>query len=147
MPTSDFKEVLQCLNDCGAKYLIVGAYAVMRYTEPRATKDLDLWIENSPENTERVFQALVQFGAPLSGISPADLERSEMVLQIGVAPVRVDILTSLPGLKFQDAWEHHDTVFWEGVQAHFISKADLIRAKRWAGRPSDRQDLRRLKRK
>jgi len=145
MQASDFKEVLRCLNDCGAKYLVVGAYAVMRFTEPRATKDLDIWIDNSPENTRRVFRALVQFGAPLAGIVSADLEKPGMVLQIGVAPIRVDFLTSLPGLRFQKAWENHDIVLWEGVQAHFISKPDLIRAKQSAGRRSDRQDLRRLK--
>jgi predicted nucleotidyltransferase len=144
MPTSGFNGILQCLNDCGAKYLIVGAYVVMRYTEPRATKDLDLWIDNTPQNARRVFDDLAKFGAPLAGIVPADLEKREMVLQIGVAPVRVDVLTSLPGLEFRDAWDHRDTVQWEGVQTHFISKADLIRAKQAAGRPSDRQDLRRL---
>jgi predicted nucleotidyltransferase len=145
MRTSDFRDVLQCLNASGAKYLIAGAYAVMRCTEPRATKALDLWIENSSENTQRVFHGLVQFGAPLDRISPADLEKPEMVLQIGVAPFRVDVLTSLPGLRSQDAWERHETVLWDGVEAHFISKKDLIRAKKVAGRPNDRQDLKRLK--
>jgi len=99
MPTSDYNAMLQCLNACGAKYLVVGGFAVMRYSEPRFTKDLDLWIDNAPENTRLVLAALRRFGAPVAGISTADLEKPEMVLQIGVAPVRVDIMTSVPGLE------------------------------------------------
>jgi len=147
MRTSDFSDVLQCLNACGAKYLVVGAHAVMRYTEPRATKDLDLWIENSSQNARRVYRGLRRFGAPLDQITPADLEEPEMILQIGVAPVRVDILSSLPGMSFADAWQHRESVLWEGVEAPFISRNDLVRAKKLAGRPSDREDLRRLQRK
>jgi hypothetical protein len=86
MPKSDFGAMLRCLNACGAKYLVVGGYAVMRHTEPRFTKDLDLWIDNSPANTKRVFKALGLFGAPLAGLSAQDLEKPELVLQIGVAP-------------------------------------------------------------
>ena len=102
MPRSDFDAILRCLNACRAKYLVVGGYAVMRRTEPRITKGLDLWIDNSPANTERVLSALRRFGARLAGVSAADLERPARVLQIGVAPVRVDILTTLRGLRFQD---------------------------------------------
>lgn len=116
----------------------------MRYSEPRFTKDLDLWIDNGPENARLVLRALRSFGAPISGINAADLEKPEMVLQIGVAPVRVDIMTSVPGLEFQHSWRNRETILWEGVEAHFASKEDLIRAKRAAGRPSDRRDLKSL---
>ena len=144
MPKSDFGAMLRCLNACGARYLVVGGYAVMRHTEPRFTKDLDLWIDNSRANTKRVFKALGLFGAPLAGLSAQDLEKPELVLQIGLAPVRVDFLTTLPGLEFRAAWRNRDTFRWEGVRTHFISKADLIQAKRLAGRPQDRRDLRSL---
>jgi predicted nucleotidyltransferase len=147
MPTSDYSAILQCLNICGAKYLVVGGYAVMRYSEPRFTKDLDLWIDNGPENIKLVLSALRRFGAPVASISAADLQHPEMVLQIGVAPVRVDILTSVPGLEFEQSWHNRETVLWDGVETHFASKEDLIRAKRAAGRPSDRRDLKSLLKK
>jgi hypothetical protein len=119
----------------------------MRYSEPRFTKDLDLWIDNGRKNTKLVFKALRRFGAPVAGISAGDLEKPEMVLQIGVAPVRVDIMTSVPGLDFQQSWQNRETILWEGVEAHFASKEDLVRAKRAAGRPSDKRDLKNLLRK
>ncbi len=147
MPILDYGEILQCLNACGARYLVVGGYAVMRYSEPRFTKDLDLWIDNGPENTKLVLKALRRFGAPVTGIAAADLEKPEMVLQIGVAPVRVDIITSVPGLEFENAWPNRETILWEGVETHFASKEDLVRAKRVAGRPSDKRDLKSLVKK
>jgi hypothetical protein len=116
MPTSDYSAILQCLNICGARYLVVGGYAVMRYSEPRFTKDLDLWIDNGPENIKLVLSALRRFGAPVASISAADLQHPEMVLQIGVAPVRVDILTSVPGLEFEQSWHKRETILWDGVE-------------------------------
>src|SRR5688572_20616801 len=101
---SDYKELLEVLNACGVRYLIVGGYAVMRYTEPRFTKDLDLWIATDRENAERTFQALSRFGAPIDDCTPEDFTNPELWFQIGVAPVRVDLLLSIPGLAFEDAW-------------------------------------------
>lgn len=103
--SSHFKELLRAFNERGAEYLIVGGYAVMKYTEPRFTKDLDLWIRSSAENAARVYEALAEFGAPLErdGLAPQDFTSEELTYQIGVAPVRVDILTHVSGLQFADA--------------------------------------------
>jgi Nucleotidyl transferase of unknown function (DUF2204) len=142
---SDFKELLEVLNACGVRYLIVGGYAVMKYTEPRLTKDLDLWVATDRENAERVYAALARFGAPLAGYSPADFTNEEFWFQVGVAPVRVDVLLSISGVNFDEAWNRREDDEFLGTPAHFISRADLILAKEAAGRPQDRRDLRRLR--
>ena len=92
---SDFEELLSLFNDNEVKYLVVGGYAVMLYTEPRYTKDLDVWIEASQENAARVFHALAEFGAPLRGLTPADFAKEGCFYQLGRPPVRVDILMSI----------------------------------------------------
>jgi hypothetical protein len=104
--SQNFKELLLVLNDSRVDYLIVGGYAVMRYSEPRFTKDLDVWIGNSRDNSRRVFAALARFGAPLhnDGVTEETFAAEQTVYQIGVPPVRVDILTSISGCTFQDAW-------------------------------------------
>jgi len=123
-----YKELLQALNDCQVEYLIVGGYAVMKYTEPRYTKDLDVWVHNSPPNAERLFQALAKFGAPLQndGVTPATFLQEGVVYQIGVAPVRIDILTQITGVQFAGAWRGRipSTIF--GVPVNLISLEDLI---------------------
>lgn len=136
--SSDYKDLLRDLNAAGVRYLIVGGYAVMIYTEPQFTKDLDLWIEPSEENAQVLFGALVRFGAPLVGIRAADFTEPETFYQIGVDPVRVDILTSIPGIDFTAAWERRLTVDFGGVPAYVISKEDLLRSKRSTGRKRDR---------
>ena len=92
-PNSNFTNLLSALNACRAKYLVVGGYAVMLYTEPRYTKDLDIWIEPSPDNAARVYRALAGFGAPLSGIQVEDFTVPDLIYQLGMPPSRVDILT------------------------------------------------------
>ena len=116
----------------------------MRYTEPRYTKDLDLWVDPEPTNAGRVFAALIAFGAPLTGVTAASFTEESMVYQIGVAPVRVDILMSISGLTFSSAWGRREELDWGGVAAPVISREDLITAKRASGRPRDRADLRSL---
>ena len=102
-----YKELLQALNDCQVEYLIVGGYAVMKYTEPRYTKDLDVWVHNTTQNAARLFNALAKFGAPLQddGVTPETFNQDGMVYQIGVAPVRIDILTQITGVQFAGAWQ------------------------------------------
>jgi len=138
--SSDFEELLSIFNDHEVRYLIVGGYAVMLYTEPRYTKDLDLWIETSAENASRVFRALARFGAPLSGLSAADFASEGFFYQLGLPPVRVDILMSIDGVRFADAWPNrHQSAF--GTQpAWFIGRADLLRNKRASGRHVDLHD-------
>jgi len=102
----DYKELLKILNRHKAKYLIVGAYAVAYYAEPRYTKDIDIWIESSQNNARKVYSALKKFGAPLENITLNDFTNENLVYQVGVAPIRVDIIMGLKGLNFEKAWEN-----------------------------------------
>src|SRR6266404_2896633 len=103
----NYRELLQLLNEFRVEYLIVGGFAVMKYGEPRYTKDLDVWVHNSAQNSTRVVAALRQFGAPLDhdGINAETFTGKQVVYQIGVAPVRVDILTEITAVEFPDAWK------------------------------------------
>ncbi len=141
-----YKELLQALNEYEVEYLIVGGYAVMKYTEPRYTKDLDVWVHNSSANAERLFHALVKFGAPLKheGITPETFSQDNIVYQIGVAPVRIDILTHITGVQFTDAWRSRVTTAFFGVPVHFISLGDLIANKQAAGRSTDLEHLKHI---
>jgi hypothetical protein len=134
---SDFKELLKTFNNYQVKYLVVGGYAVIKYAEPRYTKDIDLWINAEKDNATAVSQALRAFGAPLIGLTEDDFAREGYFYQMGVPPVRVDILMSIPGLKFAQAWERRVMVDFDGVMVPFISKRDLITSKIAAGRPQD----------
>lgn len=137
---SDFEELLRIFSDKAVNYLVVGGHAVMLYTEPRYTKDLDIWIEATPDNADRVFRALAEFGAPLSGLSPADFARQGFVYQIGLPPARVDILMSLDGLTFAEAWPNRVQAPLGNQPAWFIGRADLARNKRASGRHIDLHD-------
>jgi hypothetical protein len=138
---SDFKDLLRLFNDRSVKYLVIGGYAVIKYTQPRYTGDLDIWIEASESNSLRVFDALSEFGAPLSTLNPADFAVPGFFFQMGIPPSRIDILMSVSGVEFPEAWSRKvcsktgDDVFF------FISKADLVLTKRAAGRPKDLADL------
>jgi hypothetical protein len=144
--SSDFKELLSAFNAARVRYLVVGAYAVMHHTEPRYTKDLDLWVEPSPANARRVLAALRAFGAPSAALDARDLCDPDVVYQIGVAPVRVDILSHVPGLRFATARANAVRSEYDGVRIRVLSLNDAIRAKRAAGRPQDDLDLARLER-
>jgi hypothetical protein len=137
----DFEELLHLLNSVKAKYLVVGAYAVMVYTEPRYTKDIDLWIASNDDNARRVYQALAKFGAPVGNLSTADLCNPKMVYQIGIEPNRIDIIMGLGKLSFDQAWKRRKKSSYGKENINFISLPDLIRAKKAAGRPHDMIDL------
>ena len=146
MPTnSDFRELLSTWNDCEVRYLIIGGYAVMLYTEPRFTKDLDLWVEPTAENGRRVFRALALFGAPLAGVTADDFSQEGLFYQMGRPPVRVDVLTSVTGMRFQEAWLNRVERDLGGIPAPFLSRDDLIRTKTALGRPQDLLDVEQLK--
>ena len=134
---SDFSELLKIFNDNNIQYLVVGGYALIQYAEPRYTKDLDLWISTTPENADAVYSSLKQFGAPLDDLTSKDFTEDGFFYQMGVPPVRVDLLMGIPGLAFSEAWERRETVWFDGLQVFFISKNDLIAAKRASGRPQD----------
>ncbi len=140
----DFKELLSVLNAYQVKYLVVGAYAVSIYAQPRATKDLDILVKADVENAKAVFAALSQFGAPLQGLTAADFAEQGPFFRMGREPVGVDILTMIPGVDFDAAWERRlDDVVdpAAGLKASFISRDDLIAAKLAAARPQDLADV------
>ncbi|MBV9626382.1 MAG: nucleotidyltransferase [Acidobacteria bacterium] len=145
----DYKELLRLLNEFEVRYLIVGGYAVMKYTEPHYTKDLDIWIESSTENSARVFEALRSFGAPLESdqITSRTFTERDLTYQIGVAPVRIDILTQITAIEFSDAWEKRleGTIF--DIPVHFISLDLLIANKQATGRTGDVEQLKQLSRR
>jgi hypothetical protein len=144
-----YKELLQRLNEFEVRYLIVGGYAIMKYTEPRFTKDLDVWVENSVENSLRVFEALKKFGAPLESdkITRETFTRGDLAYQIGIAPVRIDILTHITAIEFSAAWKDRVGGSIFGVPVHFISLHQLIANKQATGRTSDLEQLRDIRRK
>jgi hypothetical protein len=145
---ADFRDVVLALCDAGAEFLIVGAYAVSFHGHPRATGDLDILVRPSPENARRVFAALSRFGAPLTalGIVEADLARADVVCQIGQAPRRIDILTSISGIEFEAAWQTKVAAAWRGRTAWFLGLAALLANKRATARPKDLEDVRALER-
>ena len=137
----DFAEMLDALSAAGAEFLVVGAHALAAHGTPRATGDLDIWVRPTHENAPRVWAALEQFGAPLSDLTIDDLATPEVVFQIGLAPSRIDILTTLTGLEFEPAWKDRTIIQVEGRMLPFISRDDLIRNKRALGRPRDLADV------
>lgn len=141
---SDFKELLRIFNAHGVRYLVVGGYAVMEYTEPRFTKDLDLWVARDPDNAAAVYQALDEFGAPMGSVSVEDFAHEGNVYQIGVSPVRIDVLMSIEAVEFEEAWERRVERPIGDLTVPILSREDLMRNKRATGRPQDRIDARNL---
>src|SRR5882724_6884246 len=116
----------------------------MLYSEPRYTKDLDIWVEATEENAHRVYRALAEFGAPLAAVGASEFSKPELIYQLGVPPSRIDILTSLTGLSFEDAWTRRNEADFDGVPATFVDVQDLISNKRSVARDSDLIDCKRL---
>jgi hypothetical protein len=141
---SDYRELLSILNAHRVKYLVIGAYAVAIHAQPRATKDLDILVKADPENSKAVLAALAEFGAPLQGLTSADFAEPGPFFRMGREPVGVDILTAIPGVEFDAAWSRRvEDVFDEetNLRANFISREDLLAAKRAAGRRQDLADI------
>ena len=141
--TPEFSELLSTFNEHGVKYLIVGGFAVMVYSEPRYTKDLDVWVEVSPENAGKVFAALRNFGARLEGLTEKDFAEHGFY-QMGRPPARIDIMMSLDGIEFGVAWENRTPAEFRGVPVHFIGKDELIKNKTLAGRYQDLADIEKI---
>jgi predicted nucleotidyltransferase len=135
-------DLLSAFNAHGVEYLVIGGHAVNAYTQARFTKDLDVLIRSSAANGLAVFKALAQFGAPLAGVSPSDFfGHPEQIFLLGVEPSRIDILQSIPGVSFEEAWGQATAGKVEGVPVHFISREHLIVNKLAAGRPRDLGDV------
>lgn len=144
MLNPDFRAMLSALSDEQAESLIVGAYAVAVHGVARATAALDIWVRRSEENAARVWRALARFGAPMSAVRQEDLRAPEVVVQVGVAPRRIDLITSIDGVEFEDAWEHRTEVEVEGLRVPVIGRRHLIVNKKAVGRPQDLADVTRL---
>ena len=143
----DQKDLIVLFNKYDVKYLVIGGYAVGIHSEPRGTKDLDLFIRADRENSERVFRALAEFGAPVAGMSPSDFNDSPTsIFQMGSPPSRIDILQGVEAINFDEAWANRtEDVVGGEIPAHFISRADLIRNKLAVGRHQDLADVERLR--
>ena len=140
MLNEDYRDMLQALHDEKVRFLLVGAYAMAAHGYPRATMDIDIWVMPAPENAEAVLRALCRFGAPLQNITREDLQVDDTVFQIGVAPRRIDIITTASGLDFEEAFRRSMAIDIEGIEVHIPSLADLIRNKRASGRTKDLAD-------
>lgn len=141
MLNEDYSDMLRALSAEGVRYLLVGAYALAAHGYPRATMDIDIWIMPSPENADAVLRAIERFGAPLHDLSKNDLMTEGTVFQIGVAPRRIDIITSASGLQFQEAFGRSVAVQIEGIEVRIPSVEDLIANKRASGRTKDLADV------
>ena len=142
----DYRDLLRILNEHKVRYLVIGAYAVSYYAEPRYTKDFDIWIDPSPENAQRVYDALKEFGAPLKGIKTNDFTDENLVYQIGIAPVRIDIIMGPRGIGFDAAWKKRKRVsFFKDIKANIIGLEELMALKRKAKREIDKRDLQELR--
>ena len=140
----DFVDLLRALSEADARYLVVGAYALAHHGRPRATGDLDVWVDPSPENATRIMQALRAFGAPLDEVRESDFSAPRIVFQIGVPPGRIDILTDLTGLSFTEAWSSRIQGPFGDLTVPYIGRDAFIKNKRATGRLKDLADIENL---
>lgn len=143
----DFRDLLILFADTGVEFVIVGAYALAFHGVPRASGDIDLFVRPSPENAQRVFEALARFGAPLraSGVAASDLAQAGVVYQIGLPPHRVDVLTEISGVGFDEAWTSRETADLDGRAVAFIGREAFLKNKKATGRLKDLADAARLR--
>ncbi len=141
----DFKDLLEAFVREGVRFLIVGGYAVIRHSEPRYTKDLDIWVSSDELNAARVFRALDEFGAPLEGLTPQDFSRAGYFYTMGRAPGRIDILLDVSGVEFEECWTKRSVVLLGDLEISYISRDDLIVNKEAVGRLQDLADAEKLR--
>lgn len=139
----DFKDLLDALIEAEAIFLVVGAHALAVHGVPRATGDIDIWVRPDEANAESVWRALARFGAPLKtlGIQKSEFVRADQVVQIGMPPRRIDVLTSISGVTFDEAWSRRVVHDVSGRSIPFLGRDDLVRNKRASGRTKDKADL------
>jgi len=140
MLNSDYKDILLQLSEKKVNFLLVGAYAMAVHGYPRSTMDIDLWIMPDPINAASALHALKDFGAPVGGLTLEDLQKEDLIFQIGVAPRRIDIVTSIDGIKFNEAFARSEIMNIEGIPIHVLSIPDLIINKRATGKTKDLAD-------
>ena len=142
--TDDYKDIIYLFNKYNVEYLIVGAYAMAVFGYSRSTYDIDLWIDKSKENIEKVLNALEEFGIPFE-ISKDDLQKENSVIQIGIAPNRIDILTDIDGVDFKTAYKNRVLKDLDGIQISILNIDDLIKNKQSSNRAKDKIDIIELK--
>ena len=143
--SSDFKDLFATFNAHGVEFLVVGAHALAAHGHVRATNDLDVWVRPEPGNAAKVIEALRNFGAPLHDLSEQDLSVPGIIFQIGVPPLRIDILTSIDAVEFSKAWKNRLQTKFHGEPVSVLSKEDLISNKSATGRTQDLADVERLR--
>ena len=148
MSSQDYEEFIAALNDHGVRYVVIGAHAVAFHARPRATKDLDILLDPTAANARRVLDALRDFfGGADPGYTVADLTDPQWIIQLGVAPVRIDLASQIPGCpNFEAVWRNRAEAHFGSVKAYYLGLDDLIRAKEAAGRTQDLADVRVLRR-
>ena len=144
MLNQDFKEFVESLNDNQVRYLVVGGYAVALHGYPRYTKDLDVWIEISAENASRMVKALEQFGFASLGLKESDFLAPDQIIQLGYAPNRIDLISTMPGVEFDVCYASRVQIDIDGVQLDFIDLENLKKNKKATGRLQDLADLEQL---
>ncbi len=142
----DFRDLFATLNGVGAEYLVIGAHALAVHGAPRFTKDLDILVQCTEGNAEKVWKALEEFGAPLGSLRPADLHTPGLMFQIGIAPNRIDILTSADGIEFSSAWSGKLDAHYGDQPIWILGRDELIANKAATARPQDLVDIESLRR-
>ena len=140
----DFNEFVELFLEHNVRFLIVGGYALAAHGLPRATGDLDAWVWVNPENAQNIMRALNAFGFQNLSLTESDFSKEDSIIQLGYPPFRIDILTSIDGVAFDQAWEKKVVVELNGMNVPFIGRDDLITNKKAAGRPQDIADVSRL---
>ncbi|HEX8651847.1 MAG TPA: nucleotidyltransferase [Pyrinomonadaceae bacterium] len=141
MLNPDFREMLLCLKDEEVDFIIVGAYALAAHGFPRATGDIDIWVRNSFENAQKIMRALIKFGAPISHLSEADFTAPDVIVQLGVEPCRIDLMTGIDGVGFNEAWQNKVCITIDDLEIDILSREDLLRNKLATGRDRDQGDI------
>jgi hypothetical protein len=137
----DFIDMLRALLNAEVRFIIVGAYALNAHTKPRATGDLDIWVQPTPDNARKLMAALADFGAPLDTVEESDFAKPGVIFQIGIVPSRIDVLTQLSGIAFDEAWRDRVQYAFGPIEVPFLGKRSLIQNKRATGRPRDLLDV------
>ncbi len=141
---ADFRDFLRLCLRHGVHFLVIGGYAVIHHSRPRYTGDLDLWVESSPENAERVVAALQEFGFPPDAVTPGVITAGEKIVRMGLEPMRLELFTRIPGVEFTSCYERRQMVKVGRMLVPFIALDDLKANKRASGRAKDLQDLEEL---
>jgi len=140
----DFRDILSAFIEEQVDFVVVGAYALAAHGLPRATGDIDLWVRPSSGNSMKIWKAFEAFGAPMKGLQQEDFEKEDLIVQIGRAPRRIDVLTSVSALEYDSAWKNREVVEIEGLTISVLGRDDLIKNKKAVGRAQDIADVDRL---